>query len=358
MHTLIMAGGSGTRFWPASRQARPKQLLPLLDGRSLLAATIDRVRGLSGIEHVWIVTNSQHAAAIREQLPEFPAAQILIEPEPRDTAPCIAWAMAHIEATDPGALVAVMPADHLIRDVAAFHELMQRGAALAGSSDRLVTFGIPPTYPATGFGYIERGNRIADHPGAFDVLRFREKPDQLTAQTFLSSGQFLWNSGIFVWSFASLHSAMQTADPALAASTTGMLEAARGHDEARLRSAFLATPKTSIDYAVMEHTDSVAVIEAHVGWSDLGSFTALGEVAPPDASDNVIATRDGSAAITLEAERCTVFAEGGGTVVLFGTSDLVVVRSGDLVMVCPRERADDLKELIRHLRQSGREDLL
>ena len=358
MHAIIMAGGSGTRFWPASRHTRPKQFLPLAHGKSLIQATVDRVRDLTGPERTWIVTNAQQAKLLVGVLDDFPVDQIIVEPEARDTAPCIGLAAATIEARDPGATMAIMPADHLIEPVDEFQALLHRGGRLAESDETLVTFGIPPTRPATGFGYIELGNALQDVDGAFEVLRFREKPDAATAQTFLAAGQFLWNSGIFVWNYASLTRAMQVTEPDLAGRTEAMLDAVRRSDTAALTVAFSGTPKTSIDYAVMEKADNVVVLRSDFKWSDLGSFAALDVLVDKDPYGNILLDTHGVDAIVHQSENCTVYAEGTQTVTLFGMRDVIVVSTGDAVLVCPRDRADDLKELIQIVRQSGRSDLL
>jgi mannose-1-phosphate guanylyltransferase len=358
MHAVIMAGGSGTRFWPASRRTRPKQLLPLASGRSLIQTTVERVRDLAGPDRTWIVTNPRQLDPMLTALNEFPREQIIVEPEPRDTAPCVALAAAVIEARDPGATMAVMPADHLIDAPERFQADLEQAARLAQDDTTLVTFGIPPTYPATGFGYIELGNALPQVTGAFDVLRFREKPDQTTAQTFLESGQFLWNSGIFVWNFVSLTRAMETACPELAICTHTMLAAARVDDDAARDAAFQQAPRISVDYAVMEKAEHVAVIRATFGWDDLGSFAALGALADRDLHGNITVNQSAAAVLQLQSERCTAYTEGAQTIALFGVRDLIVVNTPDVVLVCPRDRAEDIKEFIRHLQHIGRDDLL
>jgi mannose-1-phosphate guanylyltransferase len=358
MHAVIMAGGSGTRFWPASRTTRPKQFLPLAHGESLIKATVDRVRDLAGVEQTWIVTNPPQAEGMLKLLETFPREQIIIEPAARDTAPCVALAAATIEARDPGATMVVMPADHLIEPEDAFHGMLRKGEKLAADNETLVTFGITPTHPATGFGYIELGNQHPMDSDAWQVLRFREKPDLATAQTFAESGQFLWNSGIFVWNYASLLRAMRIANPELAASTETMLTAARAGDSAAIDAAFTSVPKTSVDYAVMEKADKVAVLRADFTWNDVGSFAALGAIEKPDTYGNVSLSFRSADSLIHQSENCIVYGEGPRTVALFGVSDLVVVQTDDAVLVCPRNRAEELKELIQAMRHAGRTDLL
>jgi mannose-1-phosphate guanylyltransferase len=355
LHVVILAGGSGTRFWPASRARRPKQFLPLGEGGvSLLQATIDRCRGLVPDERIWIVTNPMQAGLLDQATEGLRRDRVLIEQEARDTAPCVALAAARIGARAPGAVLAVLPADHRIAPPAAFVELLRRGAELAADRQTLVTFGIRPTRPATGFGYIEIGEPLdARSPAAHRVLRFREKPDLATARQFVASGRCLWNSGIFVWSREALLAAMAVGDPQLLAATQRMLEAARAGDEPALAQAFLQAPRKSIDYAIMEKAPRVAVVRADLQWDDLGSFPSLAAVFPPDAAGNVQSLSGGGKAMLQDSKNCIVHAEGRRLVALLGAEDLVVVAVDDAVLVCPKARAEDLKAVIQALRERG-----
>jgi mannose-1-phosphate guanylyltransferase len=358
-HAIIMAGGSGTRFWPASRKLRPKQFLPLARGRSLLEATIERARAVAGRERTWIVTNADQAAALPAVVEDFPAAQVIVEPQARDTGPCVALAAARIDSREPGAVMAVMPADHLIEPLADFVALLARGASIAADGRTLVTFGIPPTGPATIYGYVERGARLDPQaPAAFRVARFREKPDLATAREYLASGRFLWNSGIFVWTARAILAAMDAGNAELAAAARAMLEAARAGDEPALERAFRAAPRISVDYAVMEKAPHAAVVQADLSWNDVGSFLNLAPVAPPDADGNVTLLHGAARALAHEARDCVVWAEGARTVALYGVRDLVVVAVDDAVLVCSKARADELKALVGRLEREGRADLL
>lgn len=359
LHAVIMAGGSGTRFWPASRKRRPKQFLPLCGGASMLQATLDRVAGLCPVERTWIVTNGELAKRLPHVVPQFPRAQVLVEPEARDTAPCIALATAHIAARDPRATMVVMPADHVIAPTRAFHQLLRRGARLAADDRTLVTFGVAPTFPATGYGYIEAGARCDDaKPAAFAAKRFREKPDLATAQRFLRRGGFYWNSGIFVWTANAIRAAMAASNPELARGTDAMLGALQAGRKSALLRAFAALPRTSIDFGVMEKAEHVTVVAAELQWDDVGSFPALGAVGDRDGDDNVRVLGPASKALQLGSRGNVVYAEGARTVALFGVHDLVVVAVDDVVLVCPKDKAADLKQLVEHVRASGREDLL
>jgi mannose-1-phosphate guanylyltransferase len=363
LHAVIMAGGSGTRFWPASRRKRPKQFLPLHHGEPLLHAAVARLSGLVDPDRIWIVTNRTQARGLARVLPDFPKGHVIVEPEPRDTAPCIALASATIAAADPDGIQIVLPADHLIEPIDAFQRMLQRGIDLCADGGTLVTFGIPPDHPATGYGYIETGTPLDDRtPPAMRVPRFREKPDRATAEQYLAAGNFLWNSGIFVWRTRSIRDAMAATSPELARSCDDMLAAIRSEDprhrQRRLNAAFRRAPKTSIDYAVMERAPDVAVVRADLRWSDVGSFPALAAVFPADAHGNVAALSGGAAQIALESRGNVTYAEGRQTIALFGVHDLVVVAVKDAVMVCPKDRAVELKALVEQVVRQDRNDLL
>ncbi|MDA0372652.1 MAG: sugar phosphate nucleotidyltransferase [Planctomycetota bacterium] len=359
LHAVILAGGSGTRFWPASRTRRPKQLLPLARGRSLIGATFDRLLGLVEPSRIWVITNPTQADGIREALPELLEDRLLVEPEARDTAPCVAFATARVEAEDPGATVVFLPADHLIEPVERFQALLARGAGIAAEHGALVTFGIRPRHPATGYGYVQPGRPVDDaEPRACFVDRFREKPDLDTARAYVATGRMLWNSGIFVWTHDGLATAMEAGAPALAERAATMLDAFRAGDVAAAEDAFRACPRISVDYAVLEQAPRVAVVEADLDWNDVGSFAALPSVAPADPAGNSTFLVHDARAVLLDAKNCVVYGDAPRTVALFGVEDLVVVQTEDAILVCPRERAEELKALQAELRNRGCEDLL
>ncbi|MEZ6037424.1 MAG: mannose-1-phosphate guanylyltransferase [Planctomycetota bacterium] len=358
LHAVIMAGGSGTRFWPASRRNRPKQLLPIAGGVPMIEATIARVLPLCDRDHVWIVTNKAQKKQIARLLLDFPVEQILVEPEPRDTAPCIAFATATIAAADPDATIVVLPADHVIEPLDAFVSMLRRGVALCDERT-LVTFGVQPTFAATGYGYLELGAAIdAGAPGAAAVRSFREKPDEATARGFLAAGNFRWNSGIFAFRATAMRAAMAAKAPELAEATDRMLDALRADNARALTAAFKRAPKISIDYAVMEKAAHLVAVDCTAHWDDVGSFPALARVLPADQSGNHLSLHQGAEAVALEAGDNVVYAEGKRTVALFGVDGLVVCAVGDAVLVCKKERADDLKRLVNELTERGRQDLL
>lgn len=359
LHAVIMAGGSGTRFWPASRKKRPKQFLPLANGIPLIEATVQRLSGLCAKDQIWIVTNPVQARALPKVMPDFPRHQILVEPEARDTAPCVALATAAIAKLDPEATMVLLPADHLISPTEAFVAMLRRGIELASDRKTLVTFGIAPDHPATGYGYVECGPALDDRePKAMKAARFREKPDLETAKQFLAAGNFLWNSGIFVWSIPAIREAMHAGSPELGAAVVAMLSAMLQNKGPAVRRAFRRAPKTSIDYAVMEKAPHVAVVRADVRWDDVGSFPALTAVGQKDERGNTAVLHGGARQVACESSGNVIYAEGKRTVALFGVQDLVVVAVGDAVMVCPKDRAGDLKTLVKKVEQDGFTDLL
>lgn len=359
LQVVILAGGSGTRFWPAGRRRRPKQLLPLAQGRSLLRATADRALPLCGAGALWVATSEDLATAIRAELPELPSERLIVEPEPRDTAPCAALAAAVVDAAVPGAPIAMLPSDHLIEPQDRFRAVLARGAELAAGGRTLVTFGIKPTFAATGYGWIDPGAAVdAGEPRAFRVQRFREKPDRVTAEAFLATGRMLWNSGMFVWTAAALRAAMARTAPALAAAAEAMARASSRGDRHGLLAAFRTTAPGSIDKAVMEGAPDVAVVEADLAWSDIGSFAALDAAFPPDAAGVVKSLHAGARVVTLDARDCVVHGEGPGLVALLGVEGLIVVRTKDAILVCRKDRAEDIRKLHALLGEHGCEDLL
>ncbi|MBD3222392.1 NTP transferase domain-containing protein [bacterium] len=352
---VIMAGGRGTRFWPLSRRQRPKQLLPLASDRSLLRETFERVAPLVGPQRVLVITSGDLAAPTAAELPELPAANVIAEPVGRNTAPCAVLGMGIAARLAPGQPVALLPADHLIPDDGVFREQLAAAFARADEAGGVVTFGIPPTRPETGYGYLEVGPPAEHAP---DDLRpgvaFVEKPDRARAEQYLLDGCHLWNSGIFVWSAGAFARAVVThipdvverLAPAIAAHGTAGFPAA-------LESAYEDCPAESIDYAVMEKLPSFEVMEARYGWSDLGSWSAWGDLAPelPDAG------RGMGQVVGLDSADNVVHAPDK-LVALIGVRDLVVVDTGDALLICPRSSDQKVKEVLARLEADRREDLL
>ena len=355
LFAVVMAGGAGTRFWPLSRRARPKQLLPLLDGRSLLAATAERLLPLVPSERTLVVTGAEVAAAVRAELPGLPGENVLVEPVGRDTAACVGWVAWRLAAAHPDAVMLVVPADHVIPDASAFRLALAAAAATAHARGGLVTIGFRPTRPETGYGYLELGE-AAGAGGGHDVFRvawFVEKPAPERAEAMLTAGRYRWNGGLFAWKVTAICDAIRAHLPALAAGLDAMMADARelGEDAAVARH-YPALERISIDFGVMERAGTVWAVAVDFEWSDVGSWLGLAEVLSP-AGDEV---RIGD--VIGAGTAGNVLVSDGPLVAAVGVHDLVVVATGDAVLVVPKEQCQRVKELVELLRASGRTDLL
>ncbi|GIX46333.1 MAG: mannose-1-phosphate guanylyltransferase [Candidatus Tectimicrobiota bacterium] len=356
LYATILAGGSGTRFWPQSRATRPKQFLVLQGKRSLLQATADRIAPLCPPERTVVVTADALCATTRAQLPQLPPENVLGEPQGRNTAAAVGLAALHLLARDAAAIMAVFPADHVIADAAALCQSVQQAAAVAQQHGLLMTLGVAPTYAATGYGYIEVGPLLATPgvPRAHRVTRFVEKPDAETAARLLASGRYLWNSGIFVWQAATIAEALATHLPKLWQGLQAYVAAARqGESAAELAARYRQLPSLSIDQGVLERSARVGVVPVRFGWSDVGSWRALGELYPPDAEGNVVVGQhvghDSSGLIVYSPDRL---------VATIGVRDLIVVHAGDVVLVCPKDRDQEVRQLVEALRARGAQEYL
>jgi len=356
VYAVIMAGGAGTRFWPASRSLRPKQLLPLAGSSDepLLAATVRRLAPLVTEDRVIVVTGEHLAEATAKAVPGVPRAQILKEPAPRNTAPCIAWATATIARLDPDALVMVLPSDHYITDEPGFRRVLEAALATAATG-RVTTVGIVPTRPETGYGYIELGEKIEG--GAHAVARFVEKPDRARAEQFLAGKKHLWNAGMFFFRASDMAKLVEQHLPDLAKGVAKIDEAARGGDEsAVVKSIFPTLPSVSIDHGVMEKAEGLAVVPGSFGWNDVGSWQSAWELAERDADGNGLAP----GAIAIDAKNNLVRTMNGSkkVIALVGVNDLVVVETDDAILVIPRERAQDVRLVVDALKGGGRGELV
>jgi mannose-1-phosphate guanylyltransferase/mannose-6-phosphate isomerase len=347
MQALILAGGSGTRFWPLSRKRRPKQLLALEGERSLLRETVDRLHPLVGPENVWVCTTQVLAEDVRRELPDVPAGQILLEPEGRNTAPAIGWSVRSMPEEARRDVVVVLPSDHRVGDPAAFRDTLARAARAVKREDRVMTLGVTPRWPETGYGYLEL-EEGSDEDGVRRVRRFVEKPDLATAERYVASGNHLWNAGIFLFRGTTLLEILARLQPELSRGLEAIAEVPE-----RVGELYPKLPSDSIDYAVMEKLDSIATLPLDCGWSDLGSWSALDEVLPRDDRAN---TGRGDT-LALDAEGNLLFSDQG-TIAVLGVRDLVVVRTGDSVLVLPKSRSQEVKRLVDELKSRGREDLL
>ncbi len=356
IHAVIMVGGAGTRLWPVSRRSRPKQMMKVGSEVSLLDGTFARARALAG-DNVLVVATSGLADVIRKDLPGLRDEELVLEPEGRDTAACIGLAAVHVARRDPDGVMIVMPADHLIRPPEAFIAAARTAAEVAEREKCLVTIGIVPRSPATGYGYIHRGESIEGdlQPSAFRVAEFREKPDEATAKGYVESGEYYWNSGIFAWRSDVILAEIARHLPAHHERLLEIAGCVGADDEAEVCcSAYAAMEKISIDYGVMEKAERVAVVEAGFDWDDVGSWTAFAEHIERDANGNDI---EGDF-VGIDTRDCVVIAPGGKTVAAIGVAGLVIVETPDVLLVCPRDRDQDVKKIVAKLKEMGREELL
>lgn len=354
IHPVILCGGAGTRLWPLSRALYPKQLLALTAERTLFQETVLRVQDAARFAPPLVVGNEEHRFILAEQLRAVrvePAA-LVVEPVGRNTAPAATVAALLLAADEPEALMLIMPADHVIADGVAFRAAVERAVEAAGRG-RLVAFGIEPTGPHTGYGYVQRGEPLDGIPGCFAIRRFVEKPDRRTAEAYLAAGDYSWNSGIFLFPVARWLAEIERRQPAMLAACRRAV-AERHADLGFLRlgaEAFAASPTDSIDYAVMEQVEGGAVIPVAMGWSDVGSWAALWEVSPRDGAGNAVR----GDVIAVDVERSLLRSEGPA-IAAVGLRDVVIVATKDAVLAVPRERAEEVRHVVDHLGRSGRSE--
>jgi mannose-1-phosphate guanylyltransferase len=337
-HAVVMAGGSGTRFWPLSRVKRPKQFLPLTGGDALIVETVKRLGKLAA--STTVVCGKVHAPLVKRVLKKV---TVVVEPQARNTAPAIALATAHIFHKDPDALIAVLPSDQHVADVPAFQKALIDAAAVAREGF-IVTLGITPTRPDTGYGYIQVGEPLG---AARRVAKFVEKPDVATAEGYLRSGEYLWNAGMFVFEARVMLAAFAKHMPDLSSALDGLRASigTKSYQKTLLKT-FAKMPATSIDYGVAERADNIAVLPGSFGWSDVGSFNALAEVRPLDASGNVLE----GLGIVIDSRNCVVLAGTKRPVAVVGMNDTVVVDAGDAILVLPAARSQDVRKVVEALK--------
>jgi mannose-1-phosphate guanylyltransferase len=342
-HAVIMAGGSGTRLWPLSRKLRPKQLLRLFDGQSLLQLARRRLDGLFTPDCVWVITSAHYLDQVAAELPDVPQANLIGEPMGRDTANAIGLAANLLAWRDPDATMAVFTADHIITPAERFAAAIRIGLEAAEAHpDSLVTFGITPRSPHTGYGYIRRGEAVG--PQAYRVAEFKEKPSRAVAEQYLRSGEHYWNSGMFAWRVSAILAELTRQLPDNArelAEIAANWERWAGTPELARR--FEQLRKISVDYGVMEHARSVLLVEMDCDWKDLGSWLAVASTRQPDAQGNVaIALRS----LVLDGRDNVVVTDSGHLVVVLGASDLVIVHSGDATLVCRKDQVERIKDVV------------
>jgi mannose-1-phosphate guanylyltransferase/mannose-6-phosphate isomerase len=347
LQALILAGGSGTRFWPASRRRRPKQLLPLLGDRTLLRLTLDRLLPVVSPADVWVCTARELGEQVRRDLPEVPIDQILLEPVGRNTAPAIGWSLASMPAARRDDVVVSLHSDHWIEDEDSFRATLGTAVAAAGARDTVIALGVRPRWAETGYGYLEVAASSAGS-GLHRVLRFLEKPDAATAASFVADGRHLWNAGIFVFPGTTLLDHLRRLEPAIAAGAT-----AAAREPERLDVIYPTLPAKPIDTAVMERLDRLDTAVLDCGWSDLGSWEALAEILAAVPGGNQSRGRT----VALDARDNLLWAEDGLIAVL-GVEGLAVVQSGNAVLVVPKERSQEVRRIVEELRRRGFDDLL
>ena len=344
-----MCGGVGSRFWPFSRSDKPKQFLDFFGtGRSLLQLTFDRMLPLIDAEHIILVTNASYYDIIRQQLPEVKEENILLEPARRNTAPCVCWAAHHIYALDPDASILTLPSDHLILKESEFHRVIDKGLSFVEGGDRLLTIGLNPTSPHTGYGYIQRGNPIEGVEDIMKVKSFTEKPDLEMAKVFVSSGEFFWNSGMFMWRADSILNAFAKYDHETAAVfDAGLGSYGTPKEKTFIDAAFASAPSISIDYAIMEKADNVYVETADLGWSDLGNWSALYESSPKTQEKNVT---QGCKVMAADCEG-TLFAVGGDKIIVAaGLKDYIVADQGNALLIYPLAEEQKIRQVVNDIK--------
>lgn len=340
-YVAIMAGGVGSRFWPASREERPKQFLDILGtGKSLLRLTFERFLNLTSAERIFIVTNAQYKAQVLEHLPELTENQILCEPSRNNTAPCVAYTAFKLHQLDPKANLVIAPSDALINNEPLFVDNIRKALSFTAENDALVTLGIAPDSPHTGYGYIQFSQ---GEDGVYPVKRFTEKPELKVAREFLASGDYLWNAGIFVWRAATVLEAFNTHAPEIT-KLLGQNLACYNTDQeqAFIDEVYPQTPKISVDYAIMEKATNVFTIPAQFGWSDLGAWGSLHQEMKQDEDGNAT---QGKAILLHDTHNTLVRITGDKLAVVAGLDDYIIVDEGDVLMICPKSREQEIKML-------------
>ena len=359
LHAIIMAGGTGTRFWPASRATTPKQLLSLVGAASMIRQTVARLEYLVSPDRILVVTNRSLIDSVQRQLPELPSSSLVGEPCKRDTAPCIGLAALLVSRKDANATMAVMPADHVIRPTESFQAAIRQATNLVNQHpEKIVTFGIRPSYAAEIFGYIQRGAMVEMSAGSaptYQVEKFREKPDAVAAAKYLASGDFYWNSGIFVWRAKTIQDALAKHQPKMLAHLQTIVDAWETDSRQKIfQREFTAIEGLSIDYAVMEHATDVAVIEAPYEWDDLGGWQSLARLAGCDADGNTLIGRH----LAMQTSETIIKSSEDHLVVALGLTNCIIVHTPDATLVANKHDEESIRAVVRELEARGWDEYL
>ena len=348
-YAVIMAGGSGTRFWPRSTRKKPKQFLKLFGDRTMLQATVDRITPMIPINRVMVITNADYVDLVQQQLPDLPAENIIGEPVARNTAPCVALAAALLERSDPGSTMIVLPADHHITRPDRFLSILETAAARA-KDNGLVTIGIKPDSPETGFGYIqieEDTGETFEGNTVFRVATFTEKPDRETAEQFLESGNYLWNSGMFIWQSDTISREFEQYQPEIYEQMKEIIDSGGPPGNGNIEQFYRSCPSISIDYGIMEHAEDVFVVPGSFGWSDVGSWTAVYELRDKDENGNVIQVPQH---VLVDSSNNLVQSESGKLLAVVGMENVAVVETVEAILVCNLDKAQGVKQVVEALK--------
>lgn len=349
-----MAGGRGERFWPKSRKSLPKQFLSLTnDGKTMIQLTVERILPLVAIEDVYIATNESYRALVQQQLPSLPAENIICEPIGRNTAPCIGLGAMHILKKYDDALMLVLPSDHLIKQKTLFRRTLQNALQVADENSNLVTIGITPDYPETGYGYIRFDENVSLGQ-AYKAAQFVEKPDLETAKTYFESGQYLWNSGMFVWKVSSILDKMEHLMPETYQALVNIRQAfGTAQEEGVLKEEFMKMRSMSVDYGILEHADDIYTVPGSFGWDDVGSWLAMERINPTNEFGNVMHGN----LITVDTKNC-ILQGGEKLIATVGVQNLIVVDTPDAILICQKENAEDIKKVLENLRICDRTEYI
>lgn len=357
-YAMIMAGGGGTRLWPMSRQSTPKQFLPLVEDDSMFKISVQRLAPLFTPDRIYVVTGEKYVATLREQAPEIPAENFIVEPYGRNTAPAAALGVTVIQKRDPEAIIAILTADHHIANKEKFRRVLASAYDIADSHNFIVTLGISPSYPSTGFGYIKRGNYLGEENGFnyYNSLGFKEKPDASNAIRYIKSGQYSWNSGMFIWRAERAMQEFERQQPAMF-QLLEKLGAAVDTDTFMdvLHEVWEEMPSIQLDYAVMENAELMCVIPMDVGWSDVGSWGALYDILEQDSAGNIFKGQ-AKTRVNIDTQETLIYSDR--LVVTVGVRDVVIIDTDDAILVCHKDRTQEVKDVVKDLKAQEQDDYL